>query len=127
MTMLVLAQALEPVMRDIQSSGVPVPEVRDEDWAGDPRTEVAFLRSQDGSMSGVAVDVDASEVDQIVSVTDQVQDWVIEELNRTDATNWPRCPNHPHTHPLRCVSLGGVALWVCPTDGMPFRPVGSLF
>jgi hypothetical protein len=122
----VLAEALKPVLRDLKSTGAPLPEVREEDWAADPAREVAYLVSQDGSMSGIAVELNAAEVDRTVWVTDQVQDWVIEELQGTTTTNWPPCPNHPETHPLRCAARGADARWVCPHDGTTFQHVGLL-
>lgn len=126
MTLLLLSHAMEPVLRDVRASGVPSPEVREEDWADDPLRETAYLCSADGSMSGIAVELGLGEVDQIVGVTDQVQDWVIEELQGSGATNWPPCPNHPDSHPLHSDNLDGVAMWTCPTDGTPCWPVGSL-
>jgi hypothetical protein len=122
----VLSQALEPVLRDIRTSGVPMPEIRDEDWADDPLTATAMLCSPEGSASGLRVDIDAPERDRIAMVADQVQEWVIEELWGHAATNWPPCPNHPDSHPLTASTRDGVAFWICPSDLMPFSPVGSL-
>lgn len=30
---------------------------------------------------------------------------------------WPRCPDHPDTHPLEAVVVDGTAVWVCPKSG----------
>jgi hypothetical protein len=122
----VLRQALEPVLRDIRTSGMPEPEVRDGDWMEDPDVASAWLCSDDGSVVGIRVTVAASEPDQIMEAADQVQDWVINELLGTSATNWPPCPNHPETHPLMASTRERVAVWVCPTDGTPFSPLGEL-
>lgn len=122
----VLSRALEPVLRDIRASGVPVPDIRDDDWADDPQVATAMLWSPDGSGTGVRVDVDAAEAERVAMVADQVQEWVIEELWGQAATNWPPCPNHPHSHPLSVSTRDDVAFWVCPRDGMAFAPLGSL-
>ncbi|WP_433173977.1 hypothetical protein [Actinoallomurus sp. CA-150999] len=122
----VLRRALEPVLRDIRATGVPEPDVRDDDWADDDLSASAFLWSRDGSGAGVRVDRAAAEADRVVQVADQVQEWVIEELWGRAATNWPRCPQHPETHPLRASTHGRSAMWVCPGEGTPVSPVGSL-
>ncbi len=122
----VLSQALQPVLRDIKSTGAPIPTIRDEEWADDPMVASAMLWSADGSGTGISVDLRMPEHDRVMSVTDQVQEWVIEELWGDAATNWPSCPNHRGSHPLSAATRDGGAFWVCPNDGMPFSPIGSL-
>ena len=57
----------------------------------------------------------------------ELQDWVIEQLWRCgQPTNWPPCPRHPSTHPLRPVDRGGAALWTCPADDIAVAEIGSL-
>ncbi|GAA4628811.1 hypothetical protein GCM10023196_046740 [Actinoallomurus vinaceus] len=122
----VLRQALEPVLRDIRATGAPEPDVRDDGWADDDLSASAFLWSRDGSAVGIRVDRAAAEADRVVQVADQVQEWVIEELWGQAATNWPRCPGHPATHPLRASTRARSAMWVCPSEGTPISPIGSL-
>ena len=123
----VLRQALAPVLRDIRVSGGPLPEIRDDDWAGGPDVASAMLQSRcDGSGAGVSVDATEPEPERVARVADQVQEWVIEELWGQAATNWPVCPHHPTTHPLRGEVRDGIAAWACPSDGTPFSPVGAL-
>jgi hypothetical protein len=122
----VLERALAPVLRDLRTTGVPEPDVRDDDWANDPTVATAMLWSADASGAGLRVDRHAPEPDRIAMVADQVQEWVIEELWSTAPTNWPPCPDHPRTHPLTAKVVNGAAMWTCPTDGSPFVPVGAL-
>jgi hypothetical protein len=121
----VLMQALEPVLRDIASTGAPMPLIQD-DWDG-PEAASAMLWSANGSGSGVTLAVSDSEEDCVAWVTNQVQEWVIEEMWAEGLpTNWPMCPTHPVTHPLTAIARPGAAGWVCPQDQRVIAPVGSL-
>ena len=122
----ILVDALGPVLRDIRATGVPEPEVRDEDWADDPELATAMLYSADGSGAGVRVDRSEPEPHRIAMMADQVQEWVIEELWPTAPTNWPPCPDHPDTHPLTAKVAHGYAMWTCPADDSTVVAVGSL-
>jgi hypothetical protein len=77
-------------------SGAQVPELGDEDWGGNPQSVTAMMHSSDGTAIGVQVSLEAAEPDRIVEVAEQVQEWAIEQLWGTTATNWPVCPNHPN-------------------------------
>lgn len=122
----VLRRALDVVLRDIRSTGAPEPDVEDNDWADGEGVTSAFLRSADGSGVGVWIDHAAPEARRVAQLADQVQEWVIEELRKHAATNWPQCPDHPDNHPLQASTRDGSAVWVCPAEGTPFSPVGSL-
>jgi len=102
-----------------------MPKIGD-DWTEDPDMATAMLWSPDGSGTGVYVSRSAPELERIAMIADQVQDWAIDELRIGLPTNWPPCPNHPNTHPMTASSSEGVARWVCPTDGTPFKPIGGL-
>jgi hypothetical protein len=125
-----LEQAMEPVLRDLRSAGIPAPRVKDDDWAGDPDWASAMLWSPGGSGSGsgtgVRVSRSASEIERVMEIADQIQEWAIEELWGRAPTNWPPCPNHPDTHPMKATTRTGVAVWACPADQMPFSPIGEL-
>ena len=123
-----LARALDRVLRDLESTGGPLPTVEPSDWQIAIATaESAFLRSRDGSGSGVWVDTQASEARLVVMVADQAQEWVIEELAANGLTsNWPLCAEHPTTHPLTAAVHGGVAAWLCPTSRRPACEIGRL-
>lgn len=122
----VLTRSLEPVLRDIRRTGVPVPRIEDDDWTGNPEPPSAMLWSSDGSGTGIRVDRYAPEAEQVAMVADQVQEWVIEELWGQSTTNWPPCPSHPTTHPLTATTRDGEAVWACPADRTPVCAVGAL-
>ena len=123
-----LLRALEPVFRDLESCGVPVPEVREADWPppDDPLTAYARLWAQDGGGTGISLSLVESEPEQIAAAAEQVQEWAIEELWARGLTNWPRCLDHPDTHPRVPAIADGVAVWACPADGVHVSPIGSL-
>ncbi|MGY1602889.1 hypothetical protein [Geodermatophilus sp. SYSU D00815] len=122
-----LARALVPVVHDLTATGAPVPRVVDDGWSDDPGTASAMLWSRDGTHgSGVGVRLGAPRHEQLVHVADQVQEWAFDELRGTAATNWPRCPHHPATHPLQAAVRDGAARWVCPRDGTAVAVVGGL-
>lgn len=122
-----LSRALPPVLHDLRATGGPLPGVEDSDWQPAAGAESALLRSPDGSGMGVWVDTAASAADQVSMLSDQVQEWVIEELARLGRpTNWPRCPHHPDTHPMAATADGDRAVWTCPKSGAVVTEIGLL-
>ena len=85
-----------------------------------------MLWGHDGGGMGVHVVPAAQTFEQIASLADQVQEWVIEELWGQGPTNWPRCPHHPNTHPMKALAHDEVATWVCPVDNTFVAVIGSL-
>jgi hypothetical protein len=122
-----LQRALDVVLRDLRATGAPLPRVTDEDWSDEPGTVTAMLWSEDGSGAGVFVLVDEPAADSLARVAEAVHDWVLEEVQGTNATNWPPCPRHPGTHPL-VVAAGtdGQPTWTCPRDAVPVCRIGEL-
>ena len=121
----ILEQALQPVLRDIRQTGAPMPRIEEDPSRAHPDQPSAMLWSQAGTGSGVSVYLPDSEPDRIVRVADHVQEWVIEE-RWVRGTNWPPRPRHPATHPLAARSRDGLAVWVCPKDGVVISEIGSL-
>jgi len=122
-----LAEALTPVLRDLERSGSVIPEVRDDEWGGIEGQATAGLRGPDGSGQGVSVMTGESLPQRIASVADQVQEWAVEELCSVGRpTNWPQCPDHPHSHPLSAVVQDGRAAWTCPATGRLASAIGQL-
>ena len=121
-----LSAALVPVVTDLRTTGAPVPEIADDDWMAETTQASAMLRSPDGSATGIRMSLVAAESDRIAEVADQVQEWAIEELWGDADTNWPRCPQHPDSHPLSPLSDQGLASWVCPENKFPICAIGSL-
>lgn len=118
----VLTRALAPVLHDVRTTGAPEPGLDRYGWVDDPSVASAML----GGGTGLIVVVDVPEANRIAAAADQVLEWVIEELWGSATTNWPPCPHHRASHPLRSVVLDGLATWICPNDGDPIGPVGAL-
>jgi hypothetical protein len=121
-----LRGALAPVLRDLRSTGITVPRIEDRDWTDDTVSASAMVWSPDGSGTGVRVDLGLPEFERIAMVADQVQDWAIDELWGTASTNWPPCPRHPSSHPMRVSTSDARAVWMCPADEVAVVPVGEL-
>ena len=124
----VLAEALAPVLRDVERAGLLPPVVDDADWIGDPDYVSAMMWDRSGSGAGISVPRNADLVTRVVVVADQVQEWVIEsQLWGAAPTNWPPCPTHPDSHPLQALLVhDGTAAWTCPRDGATVAPVGDV-
>ncbi len=119
--------AVDLVLRDARSSGLALEVgVRVEHDAYG--SGLVRLDLPDGTGSGVWVDGREDDpVDELVRVTDSVHDWLVEALpSRGLPTNWPRCPQHPDTHPLEVRRHGGTAAWTCPRSGVAHATVGEL-
>jgi hypothetical protein len=100
--------AIDLVRADAQRSGAPGPPYIDGDWE--------FYD-----------DVTQPDPELIVMVADRLQTDIIEGLwARRSPTNWPPCPVHPRTHPMRPVIADGRAMCAC-ADGTPYDVIGSLF
>lgn len=122
-----MRQALVPVLHDLESAGIAVPRVAEADRVEDAEYPQVMLWSSDGSGMGVIVSRAAPLSERVAAAADQVQEFVIEELWRLAAsTNWPPCPRHPSTHPMRAMVLSEVAVWVCPVEDTRGAAVGTL-
>ncbi len=121
-----LEQALAPVLRDLSGAGVAPARIEEENWTGLEDRPSAMVRSADGSGSGIGVDRQATSAERVAAVADQIQEWAIEELWGNAPTNWPQCPQHPETHPLKATVQHKMAVWVCPVDERPAAKIGSL-
>ncbi|GAA2757223.1 hypothetical protein [Actinopolymorpha rutila] len=117
----VLRQALEPVQRDLQGTGISLPSVVD-GWTGSG--EATVLDPNGISATGISVDGSAPEFERIAAVADQIQEIAIE--GRWAPTNWPPCPHHPDRHPLVVSTRDRQAVWVCPADEALIAPIGRL-
>ena len=123
----VLREALQPILSDLRREGLSEPRIEDRDWSRDPERPSAMLWGPDGSGSGISVERSAALPERIAAVADQVQEWAIEELwGGSAATNWPRCPHHPNSHPLLATTSDQTAVWVCPADQATISRIGSL-
>ena len=125
-----LARALNIVMSDVARTGLPTNVVDDHDWVGDPGLQVgARLWSPYGGGQGVSVLVGEAADDQLVSMADQVQEFVHEGLLWTSGRPvvWPECPRHPDSHPLAPVhDERSGPVWTCPRDRTVIARIGEL-
>ncbi len=122
-----LAEALTPVLRDLETTGSVRPLIRDEQWSDYPGQVTAMLGSPDGTGQGVSAMAGEPWAERVAAVADQVQDWVVEELcSLGRPTNWPPCPAHPQSHPLSAVVRDGRAVWACPRTDQVISGIGQL-
>jgi hypothetical protein len=123
-----LARALDIVLTDVAATGLPRPVIEDVDWP-DLETQIgATLRSDFGQL-GVSIVATDSEDAQLVSLADQIQEFVHEQVLHKAGLPvvWPECPLHPGSHPLQAVEddLVGPA-WQCARLGRTIARVGDL-
>ena len=121
-----MRQALVPVLHDLQAAAIAAPWIEADDWTGDADWPSVMLWSPTGSGMGVQVSRLAPMSERIASVADQVQEFVIEELWRRSPTNWPPCPRHPSTHPMKAMAQDDAAVWACPVDDSRMALIGML-
>lgn len=117
--------ALEPVLRDMRTTGVPIPTVhfthQDEKYLW-----LAVLTSSAGSSYGIFIDLSLHSGHLICSAAEGAQEWAFDELQRSGRTNWPLCPLHPRNHPLKAVVSGGIPQWNCPSENIAISEIGAL-
>lgn len=117
--------ALAPVLRDARSTGVPEIKIEDSDWTKAPGYLAAMLWDR-LSGCGISVQLALPPVQRIVSVADQVQEFIIESGWGWSRSNWPSCPHHPTTHPLTADLREDTAVWICPVDNTVVAEIGAI-
>jgi hypothetical protein len=118
-----IEQALDLILKDLEAGGVPLPGI---DWS-DSWQDWQPSESVGLGGTGVWLNLTLTEAEGVAVVADQVQDWAVEELwRRRKPSNWPVCPAHPATHPMKAVVLVGEAVWVCPAGGEGKTQIGEL-
>ncbi|WP_426005055.1 hypothetical protein ACPFL9_00220 [Paenarthrobacter sp. NyZ202] len=121
-----IVEIIRQVLRDVSSAGLEEPRIEESDWDDDPRMLSAMIYStRDSTGQGVSVKEDLPQAEQLVSVADQVQEWVIEENSPTNS-NWPCCPWHPNNHPLAAQLIDDQGFWACPVLNTPVALIGEL-
>jgi hypothetical protein len=122
-----LADALFPVLRDLEATCPLVPRIEPHQWADFPAQLAAMSWWPTGNGCGVSVLATETTEQRIASVADQLQDPVVEGLPQFGLPAvWPECPEHPNSHPLRALVVDGIACWVCPLSGDRVQQVGQL-
>ncbi|BCW60278.1 MULTISPECIES: hypothetical protein [Micrococcaceae] len=121
-----IVEIINRVLRDVNSSGLTEPRVEVVAWDEDPQAISAMIYStRDSTGQGVSVRANIPGADQLASMADQVQEWVIEENSHT-TSNWPQCPWHPNNHPMAAQLVGDQAVWACPVLRTPAAIIGEL-
>lgn len=123
-----LAMALRPVLRDLGTVRSLTAQVLDDQWASTPgQLSARLANATDRTSMGIYVMAADSEVQRIVSLADQVQEWAVEALWRAGLpATWPECPLHPGSHPLRAATIADEAVWICPKLDQEIAAIGSL-
>jgi hypothetical protein len=122
-----LADALIPVLRDLEATCPLVPRIEPDQWSNFPGQLAAMAWWPDGSGCGISVLASETTEQRIANLADQVQDTAVEGLPQFGLPAvWPACPEHPNSHPLRALTTDGVAFWVCPMTGDRVQKVGQL-
>ena len=125
---------LEPILRDMRSSGAIVPDVFEEahDDLG-PDYMCAWIQPPEGAgpqhagSQSIHVQVSIPVPDRLADLADQLQDWEVEELAAAGrSATWPECPQHPDSHPLAPQAHGDQAAWCCPASGQVISVIGAL-
>jgi len=118
---------LRVIAQDFVAGGVRVPRIGPTSWQTYEPSESVMLFAEDGSGTGVWVDLDMQEAHRLAHLADQVQDWAVEELARLGRpTNWPICPAPPGTHPMEASVEDSRAVWACPAGDDVSLPIGGL-
>jgi hypothetical protein len=125
-----LQAALDPVLRDMRSSGAIVPDVLAEahqDLGPDCLPAWILSPGSSGSAWGIRVEVGLPVPERLAGLADQLQEWEVEELAATGRpATWPECPEHPDSHPLAPRASGDQAVWCCPRSGHVISAIGAL-
>jgi hypothetical protein len=125
-----LRRALNVVERDMVATAIGKLDVRDGDWTDRSLGQTgAVMQGPYGTAQGVSVIIGESPNAQLVSVADQVQEFVHEAILWYGGRPvvWPECPQHPDSHPLAAIEdpAHGPS-WACPRSGEVIAAIGGL-
>lgn len=86
-----------------------------------------MLCGRSGSRVGIWLDNDLPPGEALAHIAEQVQEMMVEELWAAGrSTNFPVCPEHPDSHPLKATMLGDNPWWVCPVTSNAVTRIGDL-
>jgi hypothetical protein len=90
-------------------------DILDQPATDDPSYISFWLSSSTKALTGVLIPRESPGSPQRVTLGDQVQEFIHEELAVLGRPAvWPECPAHPGSHPLIAVLSDGDAVWACP-------------
>lgn len=113
----VLRETAAPVLRDLDASGVIVPEIREEAHEDRGAEAVcAWIQGPGGtSRTGISVWLASPPEERVAEMAEQLQEWEVGGLYEAGRpTNWPACPEHPSSHRLSAEVYDNSAVWSCP-------------
>ena len=124
----VLEETVAPVLRDLIATGALVPDLRAEAHEERDDHVCGWIRGPGGTGTGVSIYLARPVPERIAELTEQLQEWEIEELASAGRpATWPECPEHPNAHPLEpVVTDQQVAVWRCPRSGRVAGQIGAL-
>jgi hypothetical protein len=127
----VLRAAIAPLLADLASTGMDLPELRAEAHEDRAGAICGFLRDpgETGETGGTGVYVmrDASPAEQVAGLAEQVQEWATDvQVDPRRPWEWPKCLEHRRAHGLHAEVRDGAAVWVCEEGDHTVAPVGAL-
>lgn len=124
----VLRQAVAPLLADLATSGLSLPDIRDEahEERAAPST-CGWIEGPGRTGEGISVRLDSSAAEQVAQLAEQIQNWAADQLHDSGHTSeWPACPRHRDApHRLQPEVRDGVAVWTCPQTGELIWPIGQ--
>jgi hypothetical protein len=123
----ILREAVGPLLRDMDATGQPLPDIRAEAHA-DRGAEVvcAWIRGPGGTGRSISVLPPGQRGDQLCDLAEQLQDWARSVQEDPARVPWPNCPAHPDDHRLEPESTGETAMWWCPLTTRVVAEIGAL-
>lgn len=123
----ILWEAVEPLLRDMEATGQPQPDIQAEAHAG-PGVGVvcAWIRDLGSTGRQITVLSPGQRGDQLADLAEQLQDWATNAQADPQQPRWPDCRAHPGEHRLDPQALGETAVWSCPQTGRVIAEIGAL-
>jgi hypothetical protein len=120
-----LTAALQPVLKDLEVVQLR-PRISGADWGG-PEQLSAMSWWPDGSGVGVWVLSTCTACERIAMLAEQIQEAAVEVLPGLGRPAiWPKCPDHPNSHPLQARCVDETAVWVCARSDRQVAEIGAL-
>jgi hypothetical protein len=124
----VLRAALEPLLRDLAATRMPLPDVREEAHEDRPWSVCGWIAEPGGFGQGVSVMRDSTPAERVRELAEQFQNWAVDVMADAgeSASEWPPCPEHDRRHGLMADVRDGTAIWVCLHPEHVIAPIGAL-
>jgi len=124
----VVRQAAAPLLRDLATSGLPRPDIRDEahEDRGD-QAVCAWIQGPGRAGEGIWILPGGSPAERVTDLAEQFQNWAADQLHDAGRPpEWPLCPVHPaDPHRLSPEVRNGTAVWVCAGNNQVICEIGT--